>query len=344
MEGRVMRVGIVGVGVIGQALARAIDRGEVAAQLTALHSRNLEKTRAFAHTLERVPEVVGDIAGVLARCDLVIEAATQTALSAIAPDILGAGKDLMVLSVGALLDHPEWPLAAHHSADSTCRQERLSGWMVSGACVGQVDSYHHPRNPQGLVGAPYVEAHVSTFTFTTETDFEMPGKPARASWQCQRIAVLARLALVLTTHASGRWRQAVHATYMTSRWQSLAVNGHIENVPTIHAPGSVLSLRYWYAQQISLRTADVIVVQQSRARRTLDTRQWSLLFALLAALLATLSPALRPWAQYIGFPTGGSVAQSFCARGGVFRRQRLRTWNAKAYRVRTCIGRFQMPY
>jgi len=137
-----MRVGIVGVGVIGQALAKAIDRGEVVAQLTALHSRNLEKARAFTHTLCRVPEVVGDIAGVIARCDLVIEAATQAALSAMAPDILGAGKDLMVLSVGALLDHPEWPaLAAQHG----CRLYVPSGAIVGldglkGACVGQVDS------------------------------------------------------------------------------------------------------------------------------------------------------------------------------------------------------------
>jgi predicted dehydrogenase len=55
MEGRVMRVGIVGVGTIGQALAKAIDRGEVAVQLTALHSRNLAKAQAFARTLGRVP-------------------------------------------------------------------------------------------------------------------------------------------------------------------------------------------------------------------------------------------------------------------------------------------------
>jgi predicted dinucleotide-utilizing enzyme len=64
-----MQVGIVGVGTIGQALARAIDRGEVAVQLTALHSRNLAKAHAFARTLGRVPEVV-DLAGVIARCDL----------------------------------------------------------------------------------------------------------------------------------------------------------------------------------------------------------------------------------------------------------------------------------
>ena len=43
-----MRIGIVGLGTIGQALAKALDRGEVAAQLTAVHSRNMEKAQAFA--------------------------------------------------------------------------------------------------------------------------------------------------------------------------------------------------------------------------------------------------------------------------------------------------------
>ena len=157
-----MRVGIVGVGTIGQALARAIDRGEVAVQLTALHSRNLAQAQAFARTLGRVPEVV-DLAGVITRCDLVIEAATQAALTAMAPDILTAGKDLMVLSVGALLDHPEWPaLAACHG----CRLYVPSGAIVGldglkGACVGRVDTVAITtrKPPQGLAGAPYVEAH-----------------------------------------------------------------------------------------------------------------------------------------------------------------------------------------
>src|SRR5215467_3074542 len=109
-----MRVGIVGLGIIGQALAKAMDQGEVAAQLTAVHSRTVEKAQAFAHTLCRAPEVV-DLAGLIGRCDLVIEAATQAVLSTMAPRVLEAGKDLMVLSVGALLEHPEWPtLAARH--------------------------------------------------------------------------------------------------------------------------------------------------------------------------------------------------------------------------------------
>jgi len=107
MEGRVMRVGIVGVGTIGQALAKAIDRGEVAVQLTALHSRNLAQAQAFARTLGRVPEVV-DLAGVLTRCDLVIEAATQAALAW----LLHQGEDVVPIPGTTSLEHLEENLGA----------------------------------------------------------------------------------------------------------------------------------------------------------------------------------------------------------------------------------------
>jgi aspartate dehydrogenase len=243
MEGRVMRVGIVGVGIIGQALAKAIDRGEVAAQLTALHSRNLEKARAFAQTLCRVPEVVEDIAGAIARCDLVIEAATQTALSAMAPDILGAGKDLMVLSVGALLDHPEWPaLAARHG----CRLYVPSGAVVGldglkGACVGQVDSVTITtrKPPQGLAGAPYVEAHgIDVYAFTTETMiFEGSAREA-----CQGFPANVNVAAALSLAGIGPDRTRIRilvAPGSTRNMHDVEVEGefgrlttHIENVPT----------------------------------------------------------------------------------------------------------------
>src|SRR5262249_56811038 len=100
-ENNMMRVGIVGLGIIGQALAQAIDQGEVAAQLTAVHSRTVEKAQAFARTLCRVPDVV-DMADVVARCELVIEAATQAVLSTLAPTVLEAGNALMVLACCAL--------------------------------------------------------------------------------------------------------------------------------------------------------------------------------------------------------------------------------------------------
>jgi aspartate dehydrogenase len=110
----------------------------------------------------------------IAACDLVIEAATQDALSTIAPPTLVAGKDLMVLSVGGLLDHPEWSdLAAQHS----CRIYVPSGAIVGldgvkGACVGHIESVTitSRKPPTGLAGAPYVEEQgIDVFALSTET-------------------------------------------------------------------------------------------------------------------------------------------------------------------------------
>ena len=118
MKPNFLRVGIVGIGTIGQANAQALDGGDIAAQLTAITSRNLGKAESFAATLKQPPPVLG-LPGVIDTCDLVIETATPSALETIAPLTLKAGKDLMVLSVGGLLDHPEWgDLAAQHGFES----------------------------------------------------------------------------------------------------------------------------------------------------------------------------------------------------------------------------------
>jgi aspartate dehydrogenase len=173
MERRDMRVGIVGLGTIGRAMAQAVDRGEVAVQLTAVHSRDVEKARGFVATLGQQPAVT-DLPGLIERCDLVIEAATQAALADIAPRTLAAGKDLMVLSVGGLLDYPEWSDLA---ARQRCRIYIPSGAIigldgVKGACMGRVESVTitSRKPPKGLAGSPYVEEHgIDVFALTTET-------------------------------------------------------------------------------------------------------------------------------------------------------------------------------
>ncbi|HEY7493780.1 MAG TPA: Gfo/Idh/MocA family oxidoreductase, partial [Candidatus Tectomicrobia bacterium] len=91
MQRRDLRVGIVGMGTIGQAMARALDRGDMTAQLTAVSSRDLDKARRFVMTLRQRPEVA-DLEALIRSCDLVIEAATQAALADIAPRTLEAGK------------------------------------------------------------------------------------------------------------------------------------------------------------------------------------------------------------------------------------------------------------
>ena len=70
-------------------------------------SRDAGRAREFLAGLPGSPPLLG-FRDLLDRADVVVEAATQAALVELAPSILEAGRDLVVLSVGALLDHPEW--------------------------------------------------------------------------------------------------------------------------------------------------------------------------------------------------------------------------------------------
>jgi aspartate dehydrogenase len=237
-----MRIGIVGLGTIGQALARAIDQGEVAAALTAVHSRTMAGAQAFARTLDCAPEVV-DVAGVIARCDLVIEAATQVALTELAPRVLEAGKDLMILSVGALLEHPEWPtLAARHGGRLYVPSGAIVGLDgLKGACAGRVDTVTVTtrKPPQGLAGAPYVEAHgIDVYAYTTETViFEGSVRDA-----CRGFPANVNVAAALSLAGIGPDRTHIRILVVpgsTRNMHDVEVEGdfgrlttHIENVPT----------------------------------------------------------------------------------------------------------------
>jgi aspartate dehydrogenase len=80
----------------------------------------------------------------------------------------------MVLSAGALLDHPEWgELAAQHGAKVYIPSGAIVGLDgVKGACVGQVNgvTITTRKPPQGLAGAPYVEdREIDVWALTEET-------------------------------------------------------------------------------------------------------------------------------------------------------------------------------
>ncbi len=104
IPGQKMKVGILGCGYIGKTLAEAIDKGIVNCDLTSVFDKDIEKAADLAHNLEKKPEVVRDIYGLIERTDLVIEAASQDAVREFGIRILRSGRDLMIMSVGALSD------------------------------------------------------------------------------------------------------------------------------------------------------------------------------------------------------------------------------------------------
>jgi len=101
-------VGLIGCGAIGTVLAQAIDRGQAGdACLLVVFDRNLERAKNLTQKLKSKPKVAKSFKELL-ECDsvkLVIEAASQGAVEAYAVDVLRAGKDLMIMSVGALVDY-----------------------------------------------------------------------------------------------------------------------------------------------------------------------------------------------------------------------------------------------
>jgi aspartate dehydrogenase len=149
-----INVGIVGMGVIGTQIAKAIDNGIPGIALAGVAVRT--PVKAGGYPALALPELIG-------QSDLVVEAATQAALLEFGPAVLSAGKHLMVLSVGALVSVlDEW---AGLAARCGCRILVPSGAIagldgVKGAREARIASVtmETRKPPRGLAGAPYVEA------------------------------------------------------------------------------------------------------------------------------------------------------------------------------------------
>lgn len=101
------KIAIIGCGAIGETLAKFIDRGEAGkTELGVLFDLDPERAENLTDKLSRSPTLARSIDEVLEdeSVDLVVEAASQKAVSEYAVDILESGKDLIVLSVGAFAD------------------------------------------------------------------------------------------------------------------------------------------------------------------------------------------------------------------------------------------------
>ncbi|MEE8167857.1 MAG: aspartate dehydrogenase [Candidatus Hydrothermarchaeales archaeon] len=98
-----MRIALIGCGAIGSVIADAIIRGDVEASLELVYDLNEKRAEETARRSEGT-EVAKELEKILTSdVDLVVEAASQQAVKQHALKILGAGKNLMVLSVGALV-------------------------------------------------------------------------------------------------------------------------------------------------------------------------------------------------------------------------------------------------
>jgi aspartate dehydrogenase len=120
-------IGIVGCGAIGRALLKAVESGRLSVRIAGVTSRNEKSAHNFLSTFER-PAPYLSLQDLIAASDLVVEAAGGSVVSKLAEEVFAAGKDLMVISVGALLDYPE---IIEKSRQTGCRL-----YVPSGAIAG----------------------------------------------------------------------------------------------------------------------------------------------------------------------------------------------------------------
>ena len=157
-----LSIGVVGCGAIGRALIAASATGRLTAKIAGVTSRTEATARAFLSTLPQPPPYLS-LPELAAAADLIVEAAGQLAVPEIACTTFAAGRDLLVISIGAMLDHPE----IMDEARSMGRRLILPSGAIAGldgiksAAAGAVSrvSMTSRKPPAGLEGAPYLVEH-----------------------------------------------------------------------------------------------------------------------------------------------------------------------------------------
>lgn len=168
------RLGIVGCGAIGRAIVEAVRDGKLVVPVAAVTSRDPAKARKWLGTLAAPPPWM-PLDDVIAASQLVVEAAGGALVADLAQRCFAAGKDLLVISVGALLEHPELMDQARAAG---CRLLLPSGAIagvdgIKSACMGAVKhvTITTRKPPHGLAGAPYLEQQgISLEGLTEETE------------------------------------------------------------------------------------------------------------------------------------------------------------------------------
>jgi aspartate dehydrogenase len=179
-----IRVGIAGLGAIGRALAKSLNDGVPGLTLACAAAGDRAKAQAWLDAqgikcplvaLEDFPK----------HADIAIECAPSSALERICRPMLEAGKQVMVLSAGALLPRPDLiELAKTHGGTILVPTGALLGLdAVAAAAEGNIHSVRMitRKPPGGLKGAPWLEQNAISVEGLTEAKRVFSGSAREAA-------------------------------------------------------------------------------------------------------------------------------------------------------------------
>ena len=156
-----MRITIVGCGSIGSKLAKAADE---MAEVKRIYLMDEDAPRAerLASELNKAI-VITDIEEELYHSDLVVEAASQNAAKSIVPKVVARGVDIMIMSVGALVDDGFRESVKEKAAQSEAKIFIPSGAVcgtdgLRSSAVGELDEVEliTTKGPKSLEGVDWI--------------------------------------------------------------------------------------------------------------------------------------------------------------------------------------------
>jgi len=124
-----LKVGILGCGAIANIITNFYAEGKLGVDLEFFYDRDMERAENLASQVDGT--VVLNIEDLLENVDIIIETASSQAVREIVPQILEAGKDVIIMSVGALID-----TSLRDKLKTIAKENNACIHVPSGAIVG----------------------------------------------------------------------------------------------------------------------------------------------------------------------------------------------------------------
>ncbi len=149
---------------MGTQIALAIESGTFPATLTHVYDASKDASASLVQKLTNKPEIVENPHLLSSQpIDIVVEAASQDAVKDVALSVLQNKKDLMIMSVGALLDESIYDILS-----DACKDFKKTIYLPSGAIAGldgiksvkdelESLSITTSKHPRSLKGAKFFE-------------------------------------------------------------------------------------------------------------------------------------------------------------------------------------------
>jgi aspartate dehydrogenase len=169
-----LRVGILGCGFIGTTIAGSLQDMEGVESIP-LYDRDYDITAELAGKIRNAAVFSPDeMDGFIESSDIIVEAASQEAVREVLPQVVSMGKDVMILSVGALVDDELWDLIKKTARKMKCRVLIPSGAIagmdgINSGSIADIDCITLTvRKPPSGLSLPRELSHLSDHIKTSK--------------------------------------------------------------------------------------------------------------------------------------------------------------------------------